>query len=298
LYKKRKCRQSYEKRIGGIFVTKKAKISFLVVVWAIVAIQIFVNYQQKKNQSQSAVTAFSVVNNQVIEEMVEGYGYFGTLDLTTDTKEKMLRNLADKMELEGDVSISTTKEDNWEKMKLTSDSGGTQATLQLVSLQQEEDETEHYILMNIFTQSTLENGKDCYNLMKQVYEEIGVQGQVSLEVVLEKDGNLTEDVEEVAVSDGSGVDSDLQGKNDSEKDSASQGENNSEVDMILQTMNASEVEEICENDIYTVYGYTRDEDSYMMQNGEKVNVQIVMYYDEEADKTYIKVGIPMVNSGY
>jgi hypothetical protein len=287
-----------EKRIGGIFVTKKAKISFLVVVWAIVAIQIFVNYQQKKNQSQSAVTAFSVVNNQVIEEMVEGYGYFGTLDLTTDTKEKMLRNLADKMELEGDVSISTTKEDNWEKMKLTSDSGGTQATLQLVSLQQEEDETEHYILMNIFTQSTLENGKDCYNLMKQVYEEIGVQGQVSLEVVLEKDGNLTEDVEEVAVSDGSGVDSDLQGKNDSEKDSASQGENNSEVDMILQTMNASEVEEICENDIYTVYGYTRDEDSYMMQNGEKVNVQIVMYYDEEADKTYIKVGIPMVNSGY
>jgi hypothetical protein len=254
-----------EKRIGGIFVTKKAKISFLVVVWAIVAIQIFVNYQQKKNQSQSAVTAFSVVNNQVIEEMVEGYGYFGTLDLTTETKEKMLRNLADKMELEGDVSISTTKEDNWEKMKLTSDSGGTQATLQLVSLQQEEDETEHYILMNIFTQSTLENGKDCYNRMKQVYEEIGVQGQVSLEVVLEKDGNLTEDVE---------------------------------VDMILQTMNASEVEEICENDIYTVYGYTRDEDSYMMQNGEKVNVQIVMYYDEEADKTYIKVGIPMVNSGY
>jgi hypothetical protein len=286
LYKKRKCRQSYEKRIGGIFVTKKAKISFLVVVWAIVAIQIFVNYQQKKNQSQSAVTAFSVVNNQVIEEMVEGYGYFGTLDLTTETKEKMLRNLADKMELEGDVSISTTKEDNWEKMKLTSDSGGTQATLQLVSLQQEEDETEHYILMNIFTQSTLENGKDCYNRMKQVYEEIGVQGQVSLEVVLEKDGNLTEDVEKVAVSPGSEV------------NSASQGKNDSEVDMILQTMNASEVEEICENDIYTVYGYTRDEDSYMMQNGEKVNVQIVMYYDEEADKTYIKVGIPMVNSGY
>lgn len=275
-------------------MTKKAKISFLVVVWAIVAIQIFVNYQQKKNQSQSAVTTFSVVNNQVIEEMVEGYGYFGTMDLTTETKEKMLRNLADKMELEGDVSISTTKEDNWEKMKLTSDSGSTQATLQLVSLQQEEDETEHYILMNIFTQSTLENGKACYNRMKQVYEEIGVQGQVSLEVVLEKDGNLTEDVE----VDNSGVNSDLQGENDSVEGGDLQGENNSEVDMILQTMNASEVEEICENDIYTVYGYTRDEDSYMMQNGEKVNVQIVMYYDEEADKTYIKVGVPMVNSGY
>jgi hypothetical protein len=148
--------------------------------------------------------------------------------------------------------------------------------------------------MNIFTQSTLENGKACYNRMKQVYEEIGVQGQVSLEVVLEKDGNLTEDVE----VDNSGVNSDLQGENDSVEGGDLQGENNSEVDMILQTMNASEVEEICENDIYTVYGYTRDEDSYMMQNGEKVNVQIVMYYDEEADKTYIKVGVPMVNSGY
>jgi hypothetical protein len=263
-----------------------------------VAIQLFVNYQQKKNQSQQAVTAFSVVNNQVIEEMVEGYGYFGTMDLSEEIKEKMLYNLADKMELDGDFNLSVTQEDSWEKMTLTSDSGVTHATIQFVSTNQNNDEAEHYILMDIFTQCSLENGKDCYNLMKQVYEEIGADGQVNMEVVLEKEGNLTDGASDFGTVDASEKDGEAQDKGASDKDGDVQNESASEVNIILQTMNASKVVEICENNIYTVYGYTKEEDSYMLQNGEKVNVQIVMYYDEEADETYIKIGIPMVNSGY
>jgi hypothetical protein len=146
--------------------------------------------------------------------------------------------------------------------------------------------------------------------MKQVYQEIGADGQVNMEVVLEKEGNLTDGTSDSRTVDASEKDSDVQDKGASDKDgdvqneSASeangilQDEGASEVNMILQTMNASKVAKICENDIYTVYGYSREEDSCMLQNGEKVNVQIVMYYDEEADQTYIKVGIPMVNSGY
>lgn len=33
-----------EKGLGAFFVTKKAKISLLILVWSIVAIQIYVNY--------------------------------------------------------------------------------------------------------------------------------------------------------------------------------------------------------------------------------------------------------------
>ena len=46
-------------------MTKKAKISFLIVVWSIVAIQMYVNYEQRIRLREEAVTAFSV------EQMVE-----------------------------------------------------------------------------------------------------------------------------------------------------------------------------------------------------------------------------------
>ena len=53
-----------------------------------------------------------------------------------------------------------------------------------------------------------------------------------------------------------------------------------------------------EDNVFTVYGYTKLEPSYMKLNLRKVNIQIVMSYDEEQDKTYVKVGIPIVNSSY
>ena len=55
---------------------------------------------------------------------------------------------------------------------------------------------------------------------------------------------------------------------------------------------------IKENGIYTVYGSTRLEDAYLTLNKKKVNIQITMSYDEEKNKTYVKIGVPIVNSSY
>ena len=54
-------------------MTKKVKISFMIVVWSIVAIQMYVNYRQG---ADSTVTAFSVVDDSIRSETVKGYGYF------------------------------------------------------------------------------------------------------------------------------------------------------------------------------------------------------------------------------
>ena len=71
-----------------------------------------------------------------------------------------------------------------------------------------------------------------------------------------------------------------------------------ETQALLDVLQADKVDEINENEIHTVYAYRKEEESYLMHEGEKTNVQIVMSYDEKNDKTYVKVGVPMVNSSY
>lgn len=255
-------------------MTRKVKISFLILVWSIVAIQIFVNYQQSSQKQEQAVTAFSVVENDVIEEMITGYGYFGKMELSNETKEQMLKNLADKLELDTSYDIHSSAGENYERLELIHRIRNMEVVLQLVSMRETSededgtrDETEQYILIRINTKDSVEQGKEYYDMVKQIYEEIGVSGTVNFEVMMERTGNLLVNAEE-------------------------------ETNSLFDVLHASFVEMIKEDGIYTVYGYRKEEASYLMHKGSKTNVQLVMTYDEENNKTYVKVGIPMVNSSY
>lgn len=249
-------------------MTRKVKVSFLIVVWSIVAIQIYINYQEKMKDQSAAVTAFSVVEDESIEEVVSGYGYFGTMEIEEDTKQKMLENLAYKLGITDGYAFSNGSGDDFEKMVLTKEGKNATTTIQIISMQGKENEPEQYIMMEIKAKEKAENAVSLYNKVKRVYKEIGVEAQVSLEMEVEQNGNcITE--EEGSLSE-----------------------------EILEATEAKKVDTIIEDNVFTVYGYTKLENSYMELNHKKVNIQIVMSYNEEQNKTYVKVGIPIVNSSY
>ena len=249
-------------------MTRKVKLSFLIVVWSIVAIQIYVNYQEKMKNQSGAVTAFSVVEDESMEEIVSGYGYFGIMEIEENTKQKMLENLAYKLGITDGYEFSTGSGDDFEKMVLTKEGKHATTTIQIISMQGKETEPEQYIVMEIKAKEKTENAVSLYNKMKRVYKEIGVDAQVSLEMEVEQNGNCITD------------------------------EEGSLAEEILEVTEAKKVDSITEDNVFTVYGYTKLENSYMELNRKKVNIQIVMSYDEGKDKTYVKVGIPIVNSSY
>lgn len=249
-------------------MTKKAKISFLILVWSIVAIQIYVNYQEHEKNITQAVTAFSVVNDNVTEQRIKGYGNFGSMEISSETRKEMLKNLALKLGITDGYTFTTGSGDGYEKMVLTKNGKYAKTTLQIISMFNEEKEPDQYIVMEIETSEDVEDAFTLYEKVKRVYEEIGVKAQVSLELDMEKRGNYTQNEKEVFIEE------------------------------IFALTKAREVDSINENGINTVYGYTRMEDSYLTLNEKKVNIQIVMTYAEQEDKTYAKIGIPIVNSSY
>ena len=248
-------------------MTKKAKISFLILVWSIVAVQMYVNYRGSIKNSEQVVTAFSLVDEEVTGESVRGYGYFGTLDISDENKKSMLESFALKMGITDGYTFSEGTGDGYTKTVLTKEAKYATTILQIISMEGK-TEPEQYISTQITTGESVEDAFGVYEKVKQIYEEIGVDAQVSMEVEMEQKGNVIEN------------------------------EDANLVDEMLRLAEAEKVDEINENGIHTVYGYTKLEDTYLTLKDKKVNVQLVMSYDEQQDKTYVKAGIPIVNTSY
>ncbi|MBR1865487.1 MAG: YwmB family TATA-box binding protein [Lachnospiraceae bacterium] len=249
-------------------MTKKIKISFLMVVWSIVAIQVYINHQEKTQRQSQTVTAFSVVQEQTGEALISGYGYFGTMELSGETRETMLVNLANKLGITDGYTFQDGEGEDFEKKLLVKEGKQAVTTLQLISMLGSGTEPDQYIVMEIRTRQNMEAAVSLYQRMKRVYEEIGVDGDVNLEITLEQDGN------------------------------ASLEEPGGLTEQIFALTQAKEVDSIQKDGIATIYGYTKKEDSYLKWNGKKVNLQVAMYYDEEQDKSYVKIGVPIVNTSY
>lgn len=257
-----------KKGLGAFFVTRKAKISFLILVWSIVAIQIYVNYQEQAKRPKTTVTAFSVVADNIIEEWIKGYGHFGNMDISEELRREMLENLAHKLGITDGYTVTKEQGDDFEKIVLSKKGRQADTTLQIISMLVENDEAEQYISIDISTKEQLADAWSLYQKVKRVYEEIGVDGKVSFEAEAEQQGDYVSSERESFIND------------------------------VLKLAKAKQVDAIRENGIYTVYGYTKRVDSYLTLNKKKVNLQITLSYAEQEDKTYIKIGIPIVNSSY
>lgn len=248
-------------------MTNKVKVSFLILVWSIVAIQMYVNYRQDVNDT---VTAFSVVDDSVSEEIIKGYGFFENTSLSPKMKRKMLENIALKLGITDGYSFTTGEGDGFEKMTLTKEGKHAVTRLTIVTLRDEEvsESSEQYIAMDIETAKSTEQAYSLYQKVKRVYKEIGVDPQVSIEINASRRGNYVSE-------EGKGI-----------------------IEDVFDMARAKKVDSIMENGICTVYGYTGREDGYLKLNGKRVNLQVVLTYDEDEDTTYIKIGMPIVNSSY
>lgn len=248
-------------------MTKKVKISFLILVWGIVAIQMYVNNHQDVNDT---VTAFSVVDDSAYEEVIKGYGFFENTSLSPKMKQKMLENIALKLGITDGYTFTEGEGDGYEKMTLTKNGKHAVTKLTIVTLRDDEDESaaEQYIAIDIETAESSEKAYNLYNKIKRVYKEIGVKAQVSLEINASKKGNYVKE-------NGRGI-----------------------LENVFDLTRAKKVDSVMENGICTVYGYTKKEENYLKLNGKKVNIQVALTYDESDDTTYIKIGLPIVNSSY
>ncbi len=67
---------------------------------------------------------------------------------------------------------------------------------------------------------------------------------------------------------------------------------------LVQALNGEVKSVYFEDELKSVYGYTKDVEDYVTANGEKINMDLSVTYNELEDKTYLYGAIPVINFEY
>lgn len=246
-------------------MTKKVKISFLILVWGIVVIQCSINDRERLADEEKAVTAFSVVADEDAQKQIAGYGFFGAMELSEEMKERLLESIAQKLGISEDYSFYGDEGEGYEKLALLKNGKYATTTIQIITLLEDARENQ-YISIQVKTDQSVPKSLALYRKIQKLYREIGIKAQVEFEYDAEEVGNQLDQSQVV--------------KN------------------FLQQIDANVIDTVDISGSHILYGYTALEKGSIKLRGKKTNIQVVEDYDETENITRIKIGLPIVNSAY
>lgn len=239
---------------------KKYRIWFLGLVWGMVLIQGIVNITAKNDQK--ILEAFEASDSIPLEGKVIVSGSLGEEELDVETKRNLLVSLAQQTGLTMGYEIDMKVEDGISTMTLKKENGEEGVWLSIAS-----SSNSNYLT----TEVAIEDAKEILILKEQ------------LERVLEENGIRTE--------------SSLYVHGDFQK-LLSRAEKNAMEEKLLSILEAEVVLQYKDEYSDTIYAYSPLLSDYYERNGERVNIQIILNYNDSGENTQLYLAFPFYNESY
>lgn len=214
--------------------------------------------------------AFSVGNVAEAEGNLSCLVSYGKAYLSKEDKKQLLIYLAENLGLH-------TEEDDWaeeneegkQTIRIEKTARDGNSSLSFISVGKETEKQKYYIHVELQLCHKLESLTDYKKLLCRCLEELEVEEyQPLLSFNGEYDGVLSEQEKE------------------------------EKVQKMMSILKAEIISESSSKDTKNVYGYTEFLEEYLVVNQKRVNVNLVMAYDEARDKTKLYLAAPIYNKDY
>lgn len=258
-------------RVRG-YLYKRIAIYIGVALWLITVVKIiwFDNTSQIM-PTNNIVTAFNKESFVEMSSSIDAFGQYGILYLSEDAKTTILKDIAGKIGI-NNYSIKNTREDNNSTTTLSQTGVNGNVICKIVTvenvIEQSVIEAKQYIYVNIVLNNSVKSAFDYEKIVKDIYKNLGINTTVTVNLKGAIKGRLDLDLK------------------------------NQITDNLVSSMGINIVAENKTEDLYTVYGYTPDIEEYITVSSNKINVNIVMNYDENKDITNVYVSTPISSEDY
>lgn len=239
---------------------KRYRICFLILVWGMVIIQSIVTITAKNDQK--LLEAFEASDSIPLEGKVIVSGSLGEDPIDESDKKNLLISLAEQVGLTRDYQIDTRKEDGIIITTLKKENGDEGIWLNIAS-----SENSNYLT----TEVAIEDAKEILILKEQlenVLEEKGIQVESSLYV-----------------------------HGDFEK-LLSRSEKNAIEKKLISILEAKVVLQYKDEYSDTIYAYSPLLSDYYERDGERINIQIILNYNDSGKNTQLYLAFPFYNESY
>lgn len=246
------------------------KVILAVLLW-IIAIYNIIAFGREGDARETLVTAFNQIQLNDMNASLEAFGYYGDVYLSESAKETFVRDIGYELGLNY-CDVSTAYDGTLATTTLVKDGKYADTVIKMVTREENLSETviesQQYIMIDINLGSNITAAMDYQSVLKELFEEMGIDGDVTVNLTGYRDGN-----------------SDLALRN-------------MISDQLIEQMDAEIVAENRTNDLYTIYAYTNRVEDYIEVSGKKINLNISVYYEEADDRTYYYVATPIINNEY
>ena len=246
------------------------KILFLLValLWVAAGVQLIQNiYPEDEEQ---IVQAFRQTNCLDMESRVtaamglDGYR-------TGNEQETMLRTIAGQLGVTGKCEVSMEAVSGKNVVELQRQAAKAQVVMRIVTIEEEKGEeisAKQYFKAEI----TLYDNPECALYYKTDLEKILASYEKDADIRLQFYGELP--------------------------GSLTQKQRQDKLDELFDGISASVCRSYEDGNVYTVYAYSKSAGEYKWINGDKVNVNAAVTYDETRDSTCFYLAIPVIDGDY
>ena len=238
----------------------------VIVLWAVLTAVYMTNMGRADKVSISTAFTDSVDGEEwcELDTYIEGYGKFGVCYLTQEEKERLVENIASALGITSSYGLATVCEDEVNITVLSKESVDGSVTIKAIT----QEPQAQYVYVNITVYNNIDCAVSYRELVEGMFDAMGIQGNVNMNLVGSIEGTL----------------------NSTEKNELADG--------VLDRLGAKVVTENRDNDIFTIYAYSKGAGSYITIGGNKINMNIAIGYDEEQDRTKVYLASPINSLDY
>ena len=238
----------------------------VIVLWAVLTAVYMTNMGRADKVSISTAFTDSVDGEEwcELDTYIEGYGKFGVCYLTQEEKERLVENIASALGITSSYGLATVYEEEVNITVLSKESVDGSVTIKAIT----QEPQVQYVYVNITVYNNIDCAVSYRELVEGMFDAMGIQGNVNMNLVGSIEGTL----------------------NSTEKNELADG--------LLDRLGAKVVTENRDNDIFTIYAYSKGAGSYITIGGNKINMNIAIGYDEEQDRTKVYLASPINSLDY
>lgn len=257
--------------IGGFFMSKKIKATIYAVgvLWIAVMSQLVVN--RLFMDDTRIIDAFIDTETNIEESKLNLVIDYGSDFLLNNQKEEVLNNLAGSVNLTG-YSITKESVNNTTTMKIEKKEKKKDTTVEFITLMQNGEQRtsyHHFVLLEVKMSDDYEDVIDYKKAVDGQVKKMNLEDyQCILKFTGSYDGKLTEKQRDKNVRE------------------------------LLENLQAKKVDAITTSAYDSIYAYTGLVEDYIKADGKRININIVISYNEEEDKTEFYLATPVLNEEY
>ncbi|MDF2800940.1 MAG: putative rane protein [Anaerocolumna sp.] len=264
---------SFIRQIRKILSNKKSRMTIYVlgVLWIAVIMQVTVNtFLIPKG---SLLEAFVNTNSEVSSFELEMFAEYGADYLSEEDRKELVTYLASQIGLKPDKEAEIVRNGKETESYIEKVSKNANTLIKVISLEQENKDgvigLKHYLIVKLKLYDNLDSILNYRKLIKATFKELGAREiETTMQLASDYNGKLSLD------------------------------NMNLIADNMIKSLDGKIAYANREDELFTVYAYSGLLDEYVTSLDTKINMHVVISYDEESDTTHVYLGTPVINGGY